>query len=151
MIIVILCLSLRENYPYSALFWSAFFRIRTESGKIRTRKTPNMDTFHAVSGVDIINIFASWGLYKNHKKQHFLWSILSDLRRGIARIPQISKIESFVTIAKRLKVVNYCCKTLHLRCLQGFLATPLLRLTARINRSEWVSCCQYANRNILTK
>ena len=97
------------------------------------------------------NIFASWGLYKNHKKQHFLWSILSDLRRGIARIPQISKIESFVTIAKRLKVVNYCCKTLHLRCLQGFLATPLLRLTARINRSEWVSCCQYANRNILTK
>ena len=33
--------SLREKYPYSKFFWS-------ECGKIRTRKTPNTDTFHAV-------------------------------------------------------------------------------------------------------
>ena len=26
--------SLRENYPYSELFWSAFSRIRTEYGQI---------------------------------------------------------------------------------------------------------------------
>ena len=33
--------------PYSELFWSAFFRIRTECRKIRTRITPNTNTFHA--------------------------------------------------------------------------------------------------------
>ena len=48
--------SLREKYPYSELFWSAFFRIRTEygervqseGGKMRIRIAPNTDTFHAV-------------------------------------------------------------------------------------------------------
>ena len=44
--------------PYSELFWSLFSRIRTGYGeihskfrKIRTRKTPNTDTFHAVKVV----------------------------------------------------------------------------------------------------
>ena len=56
-------ISLREKCPYSELFWSVFFRIRTEygeifrisplrirseCGKIQTRITPNMDTFYAV-------------------------------------------------------------------------------------------------------
>ena len=41
-------LALREKYPYSELFWSVFSRIRTEYGKIRTRITPNTDTFYAV-------------------------------------------------------------------------------------------------------
>ena len=36
--------SLREKCPYSEFFWPAFSRIRTEYEKIRTRKTPNMDT-----------------------------------------------------------------------------------------------------------
>ena len=46
-------LHLRERYPYSELFWSAFSRIRTEyciqseCGKMRTRITANTDTFHA--------------------------------------------------------------------------------------------------------
>ena len=53
--------ALREKCPYSELFWSVYFRIWTEygqirsisagkyeCGKIRTRITPNMDTFHAV-------------------------------------------------------------------------------------------------------
>ena len=52
---------LREKCPYSEFFWSAFSRIRTENGDIlrmspfsvriwemRTKKTPNTDTFHAV-------------------------------------------------------------------------------------------------------
>ena len=34
-------LPLREMYLYSEFFWSVFSRIRT-------RKTPNTDTFHAV-------------------------------------------------------------------------------------------------------
>ena len=51
---------LREKYPYSEFFWSLFSRIRTEYGeilriqskywKIQTRKTPNTNTFLAVSG-----------------------------------------------------------------------------------------------------
>ena len=51
--------TLRKKYPYSELFGSAFSRIRTEYGEIlrvspysvrmlRTRITPNTDTFHAV-------------------------------------------------------------------------------------------------------
>ena len=50
--------TLREKCPYSEFFWSVFSRIRTEygvslriqseCGKIRTRKTPNTDTFHVV-------------------------------------------------------------------------------------------------------
>ena len=40
--------TLREKCPYSELFWSAFSRIRTEFGKIRTRITPNTDTFYSV-------------------------------------------------------------------------------------------------------
>ena len=40
--------TLRENCPYTELFWSVFSRIRTEYGKIRTRIAPNTDTFCAV-------------------------------------------------------------------------------------------------------
>ena len=49
--------SLREKCPYSEFFWSLFpafgikmerYRIKFECGKIRTRKTPHPDTFHAV-------------------------------------------------------------------------------------------------------
>ena len=49
---------LRENCPYSEFSWSEFSHIRTdygeirsiqcECGKMRTRKTPNTDTFYAV-------------------------------------------------------------------------------------------------------
>ena len=49
---------LRKKCPYSELFWSVFSRIQTEyrvsfhiqskCRKIRTRITPNTDTFHAV-------------------------------------------------------------------------------------------------------
>ena len=42
--------SLREKCSHAEFFWSIFSCIRTESerGKIRTRRTPNTDTFHAV-------------------------------------------------------------------------------------------------------
>ena len=51
--------TLRGKCPYLEFFWSAFFRIWTEYGemslhiqfewgKMRIRKTPNTDTFHAV-------------------------------------------------------------------------------------------------------
>ena len=39
----------REKCPYWELFWSAFSRIRTEYGEIRsTRITPNTDTVYTV-------------------------------------------------------------------------------------------------------
>ena len=43
--------SLHKKCPYSELFWSVFSRIRTEyeCGKLRTKKTPNLDTFHTVN------------------------------------------------------------------------------------------------------
>ena len=44
----ILPLSLREKCPYSEFFLSVFFRIQSKCGKIRTRKTPNTNTLHAV-------------------------------------------------------------------------------------------------------
>ena len=62
--ILLTYVSLRKKSPYSDLFWSVFFRIRTkyntpkysvslriqsECGKTRTRITPNADTFHAAS------------------------------------------------------------------------------------------------------
>ena len=40
--------SLRKKCPYSELFSSVFSRIRTWYGKIRTRITPNTDTFYTV-------------------------------------------------------------------------------------------------------
>ena len=40
--------ALRKRCRDSELFWSVFFRIRTEYGKMRTKITPNTDTFHAV-------------------------------------------------------------------------------------------------------
>ena len=47
--------SLREKYPYSELFTSAFsrisLRIQSECEKMRTRRTPNTDTFYAVSTI----------------------------------------------------------------------------------------------------
>ena len=58
--------SLRMKSDNSELFWSAFSRIRTEYGgirsispysvrmlKMRTRTTPNTDTFHAVTCPEI--------------------------------------------------------------------------------------------------
>ena len=58
-------LPLREKCPYLKLFWSLLSRIRTEygvylriqckCGNIRTKKTPNTNTFHAV--------YACWVFY----------------------------------------------------------------------------------------
>ena len=57
--------TLRVKCPYSKFFWFVFSSIRTEygqilriqseCGKIRTRKTPNKDTFHSVLGLSQVN------------------------------------------------------------------------------------------------
>ena len=44
--------TLREKCPYSEFFWSVFSRVQFKCRKIRTTKTPNKDTFHAVSSLD---------------------------------------------------------------------------------------------------
>ena len=48
--------TLRKKCPHSELFWS-------ECGKMRTRITPNMDTFHAVQTTDLV--CKIWILYLN--------------------------------------------------------------------------------------
>ena len=71
--------SLCKKCPYSELFWSTFSRIRTEygeicrisriqteSGKIRTRITPNTDTFHAVVMYHFIACY--WHMTKVRKR-----------------------------------------------------------------------------------
>ena len=40
--------TLRKKCPYSKLFWSAFSRIQSKCGKMRTRIIPNTNTFHAM-------------------------------------------------------------------------------------------------------
>ena len=37
-----------NKLKYSELFWSVFFRIQNENGRMQARLTLNMDTFHAV-------------------------------------------------------------------------------------------------------
>ena len=49
---------LRKKCPYSEFFWSTFSRIQTEYGDIqsvRTKITPNTDTFHAVQHLSMLN------------------------------------------------------------------------------------------------
>ena len=58
-IIMLKPFKLHKKCPYAEFFWSVFSCIRTENGetrrissdvgRMRTRKTPNMDTFYAVS------------------------------------------------------------------------------------------------------
>ena len=49
--------TLRKNCPYSEFYWS-------KCGKMRTRKTPNTVTFHAVLGT--LQIFLTKLIYKNN-------------------------------------------------------------------------------------
>ena len=71
--------------PYSELFWSAFFRIGTEygetpysvpmrenAGKMRTRITPNTDTFYALN---LINVPTR---YKNFDNPTSIYLILTN-------------------------------------------------------------------------
>ena len=54
---------MRKKCPYLEFFWSVFsrmwteysvsLRIQPECGKIRTRKTQNTDTFHAVKNLGV--------------------------------------------------------------------------------------------------
>ena len=46
---------LHKKSSYWRFFWSVFSRIHTEYVKIQTRKTPNTDTFHAVTIIKISN------------------------------------------------------------------------------------------------
>ena len=67
-----------KKCPYSELFWSAFSRIRTEYGEIRsthiqlecgkiwTRITPNTDTFHAAN---------LWHTHLFRKKGRTIWKL----------------------------------------------------------------------------
>ena len=70
----------RKKCPHSDLFWSVFptfgmntercrvsVRIQCECGKMRTRTTPNMDSFHAVLGSNFTC---------SYKKECTCWPVL---------------------------------------------------------------------------
>ena len=89
--------TLREKCPYSEFFWSLFSRIWTEygeikskCGKIRTRKAPNTDTFHAVLGIASHQIFEiscltlinhHWWKVAEPERRYWLVSLLLTLTR----------------------------------------------------------------------
>ena len=66
--------SLCEKSPKLEFFWSVFshiwtevsLRIQSKCGNIRTRKTPNTDTFHAVNGeedfFEFVQYVANWSV-----------------------------------------------------------------------------------------
>ena len=69
---------LRKKCPYSEFFWSVYSHIRSEYGdlrskypyslqmrKIRTRKTPNTDTFHAVIMSPILSLLLALITYSS--------------------------------------------------------------------------------------
>ena len=75
--------SLHEKCPHSELFWSAFSRIQSECGKMRTRITPNTNTFYAmplirllVSQPQFLHDFSKkifFTLYSINWSNFFLW------------------------------------------------------------------------------
>ena len=81
---------LREKCPYSKFFWSIFSRIWTEYGKIRTRKSSNRDTFHAVAVFrNLSNIYSCQKLkameyFQKQPKEVFY-------RKGVLKLSQISQ------------------------------------------------------------
>ena len=93
--------TLREKYHYSELFWSAFSCIRTEYGekrmqskcrKIRTRITPNTDTFHGVRIFIAFPILCIAGLENIYPSGHFL-------NQSVKVLPQI-EIENMMFFKK---------------------------------------------------
>ena len=53
---------LDEKCPYLEFFWSVFSLIQSKCGKIRTRKTPNKETFHVVYSSS--QIFFCWYIFE---------------------------------------------------------------------------------------
>ena len=70
---------LRENCPYSEFFWSVFLHIRAEYGewsKIRSKKSPNMVIFHAVTDGATVIFSSRWEI---------IWNIYFRLMDGYGR------------------------------------------------------------------
>ena len=99
--IQILALTLCEKYSHSEFFWSVFSRIQTEYGEIRsirTRKTPNTDTFHAVLSLNICNLIDG----EDYSIDHIvlLFSILYSLiKNSNIRFPWRKEIVDWLKIA----------------------------------------------------
>ena len=72
--------TLRQKCPYSEFFWS-------KCGKIRARKTPNTNTFHAVTAFRKIEVIwsASRRFFKGFLPQIFLDPILNTLNNYVIR------------------------------------------------------------------
>ena len=129
---------------YSKLIWSVFSRIRTEyrqmqnisrfqskCGKIRTRITPNTDTFYAVwqicCKIHCINFLHSLVFISYHIYLEINGMLIKKTRTWKWNVRFLEKIASDVVTrgvfrnqANVLKVINYFCKKFHLWCLAWF-------------------------------
>ena len=99
--VVLYCMLLRKNCPYSETFWSAFSRIQTEYGEtlrispysVRMRENAgkkflNTDTFHAACFYVI-----SFSILQIHVSKIFLWwKRWSSCKRLISLVPLISLV-----------------------------------------------------------
>ena len=96
----------KKSIQIRTFYWSIFYRIRTECGKIRTRKNSVFGHF-SCSDVSHLNLFSISFLLCN--------------QRGTQDPPKMSKMESFETT--ETKIHKLFCKTLHFRSLREFIGT----------------------------
>ena len=77
--------ALHEKCPYSGFFWSAFSRIRT-------RKTPNTDTFHAVENF-LIYLTKYFWLILHLPNSNFQWFLgKSNVNKIVSLVPLLEVI-----------------------------------------------------------
>ena len=92
---------LRKKCPYSELFWPVFSRIWTEyhiqseCGKIRTRITPNTDTFHTVANAESSSLHIQ-NRYKNSCCETSDLILFDRHRRGLLKYVNVKKLRKSI-------------------------------------------------------
>ena len=113
---------LPERCPYSEFYWSIFVRNRTEHGEIRSRKTPNTNTFYGV--------FVMWLRWSDQYCTVHLF--LTDVNVSVL-------FRSSSERHSRLRSVTLLKKTLYHRIFPvdfaEFLRTPLVTETSLVPAS----------------
>ena len=103
------CSILRKKCPCLELFWSVFSRSQIECGKIRTRITPNTDTFHAVQIIIYLKYKVVGARIRSLWWVHFLLPILYVLTLLDSRQINTSTAKNIV-ISPDFLVWKFCGK-----------------------------------------
>ena len=102
-----------------SIFWVFLIRIQSKLGKIRIRRTPNTDSFHAVKDLEISGNFCKkrqrklikfvLSYVKNHHKNNFLINFLrnlKNLRNSLRKGLWNSKVNLLFSGAKKPNVLK---------------------------------------------